>query len=105
MTKNTIITIIKENVSMLKRYHVKKIGLFGSYGRDEESNESDIDLLVEFDESAFDENYTGYFDSITSLATDLQSLLAGNVDLLTSDMISPYIAPNIFKEVKYIEGL
>lgn len=105
MNESTIISKIKENTHLLNECHVKKIGIFGSYIHGTETKESDIDLLVEFDESAFGENYKGYFDSITSLTIELENLLENKVDLLTPDMISPYIASDILKEVKYIEGL
>lgn len=103
MTANAIIDILKKNNDLLKRHHVRKIGLFGSYARGEESGASDIDLLVEFDEKAFGVNYKGYFDTATSLSSELCSLLHRNVDLVTVDMLSPHIASDVMKEVRFIE--
>jgi predicted nucleotidyltransferase len=105
MTTNAILDILKNNNDVLKKHHVSKIGLFGSYARGEEKSGSDIDLLVEFDESAFGSNYKGYFDTVTSLSAELCSLLNQNVDLVTIDMLSPHIAPDVMKEVKFIEKL
>jgi predicted nucleotidyltransferase len=105
MTTSAIIDILKKNNTVLKKHHVSKIGLFGSYARGEEKSGSDIDLLVEFDEKAFGVNYKGYFDTVTSLSTELCSLLHQNVDLVTVDMLSPHIAPDVMKEVKFIEEL
>ena len=104
MTTSSIINILKNNNDVLKKHHVNKIGLFGSYARGEEKCGSDIDLLVEFDESAFGVNYKGYFDTVTSLSVELCSLLNQNVDLVTVDMLSPHIASEVLKEVKFIEG-
>jgi predicted nucleotidyltransferase len=105
MTTSTIIDILKNNNELLKKHHVSKIGLFGSYVRGEENKGSDIDILVEFEEKAFGVNYKGYFDTVTSLSTELGSLLHQNVDLVTVDMLSPYIAPSVLKEVRFIEEL
>ena len=105
MTTGTILEILKKNNELLKKYHVSKIGLFGSYARGDEKSGSDIDLLVEFDEKAFGANYKGYFDTVTLLSTELSSLLHQNVDLVTVDMLSPYIATSVLKEAKFIEEL
>ena len=105
MKGELIISVLKENNNLLRRHHVKKIGLFGSYVRGEESGASDVDLLVEFDESAFGANFRGYFDAVTSLSADLGVLLNQSVDLVTVDMLSPHIAPKVLKEVKFIEGV
>jgi predicted nucleotidyltransferase len=105
MTTSAIIDILKNNNAVLKKHHVSKIGLFGSYARGKEKSQSDIDLLVEFDEKAFGVNYKGYFDTVISLSTELSSLLHQKVDLVTVDMLSPHIAPDVMKEVKFIEEL
>jgi uncharacterized protein len=103
MTTSAIIDILKNNNDLLKKHHVRKIGLFGSFARGEEKSGSDIDLLVEFDEMSFGANYKGYFDTATSLSAELCSLLHQNVDLVTIDMLSPHIASDVLKEVRFIE--
>jgi uncharacterized protein len=105
MTTSAILEILRNNDDILKKHHVSKIGLFGSYARGEEKVSSDIDLLVEFDENAFGLNYKGYFDTVTSLSLELCSLLHHNVDLVTREMLSPHIATEVLKEVRYIEEL
>ena len=43
-----LIRILKENRTELEtRFHVKRIGIFGSYARSEETDSSDVDILVE----------------------------------------------------------
>ncbi|MGV7929301.1 MAG: nucleotidyltransferase family protein [Spirochaetota bacterium] len=105
MTAHSIINILKTNSAILKRHHVKRIGVFGSYARGETNRTSDVDLLVEFDERSFGNDCNGYFDTVTSLAGELRSLLNREVDLVTRDMLSPHIAPAVLKEVRYLEGL
>ncbi len=105
MTVNTIFEILKKNNNILKKHHVKKIGLFGSFVRGEQTESSDIDVLVIFDDSAFGKNFKGYFDTLTSLSADLSSLFNKNIDLVTEEMLSPYIAPEVMKEVDFFEEI
>lgn len=49
MTKNEILNTLAENKSYIeKEFEVEKIGLFGSYAKDQQTQESDIDIYVEF---------------------------------------------------------
>lgn len=104
LTADEIISILKEHADVLKRHKVKKIGLFGSYARGGQKKKSDIDILVEFDDKAFDKNFTGYSDNYDDLSLSLKKLLGRKIDLVSDEMISPYIKPYVLKEVKYIEA-
>lgn len=103
LTHQEIITALRENLESLKKFKVKKIGLFGSYKRDEQRKKSDIDLLVEFDKSAFDKNLTGYSDNCDALLHELKKTLGQKIDLVTQDMVSPFIRPYIEREIEYLE--
>ncbi len=73
-----------------------KAYLFGSYGRGEASEGSDIDLLVELD-------YTQPIGlEFIQMQLDLQQLLAKKVDLVSARGLSKYIRPIIEKEKKLI---
>jgi len=55
LTKNEIIRLIKaEKVFLREKFGVINIGLFGSYAKDQQNLDSDIDFLVEFSEPRFD---------------------------------------------------
>jgi predicted nucleotidyltransferase len=55
MTKQEILTKLNEKKDFIqKEYGVKNIGLFGSYAKDQQSEDSDIDFYVEFKEKTFD---------------------------------------------------
>jgi predicted nucleotidyltransferase len=55
MTKEEILTKLNEKKDFIqKEYGVKNIGLFGSYAKDQQSEDSDIDFYVEFKEKTFD---------------------------------------------------
>jgi hypothetical protein len=49
-----IIDILKRHEQEIKkRFHVKRIGLFGSFARGDEKDSSDVDIMVEFEEPTF----------------------------------------------------
>ena len=98
-TKTDILEKLEDNITTIKKFGVKRIGLFGSAVRGELKDESDIDLIIEFEEEC------EKFSNLMNLYFYLQGLLNRKVDLVTSDSISPYLAPYILKEVKYIEKL
>ena len=104
LTSEEIIGILKKHSDILQKHKVTKIGLFGSYAKGGQKRKSDIDFLVEFDYAAFDKNFTGYSENYDALSASLKRLLGRKIDLVSDDMISPYIKPYVLKEVRYIEA-
>lgn len=98
MSKKDIEKILRRNKAILKKYKVNKVGIFGSFATGKTKKESDVDLLVEFDD------VIDLFDFV-HLTDELQKILKTKVDLSTPDAIKPYIRPMILKEVEWIEGL
>lgn len=96
LSSKEIFEILQRNHYLLKKYRVKKIGLFGSYIRNEASKRSDIDLLVDFEEKTF--------DNFIELAFELEKIFDRKIDLLTEKGISPYILPYIKNEVRWYEA-
>jgi len=48
MTKNEIITYLKEHKDdFMQKYQISKLALFGSYSRDENKDDSDVDIAIE----------------------------------------------------------
>jgi hypothetical protein len=86
---------LKKHKDLLKKYKVKRIGLFGSYVRGEQKKRSDIDFLVEFEEPNF--------DNFMDLAFSLEDLFRKKVELITNGNLSPYIQPYVEKEVRWYE--
>ncbi len=95
-TKGSIVYAIRENRERLKFFGVKKLGLFGSYVREEQHSGSDIDFLVEFQP----EKKT--FDNFIQLSFFLEDLLEHPIELVTTESLSPYIGPHILKEVENV---
>ena len=99
MDKTEIKNLIIKNKKNIRKFGVRKIGLFGSVVNGQTKTGSDIDLLVEFELE--NEKYT----NLVNLYFFLQHLLGRKIDLVTSNSMSPYLAPYILKEVEYIEEL
>ena len=96
-TKEYILTTIRENKKELLRFGILKVGLFGSYVRGDESEKSDIDLLIDFDPDH--EN----FDNYMAVCDILEQLFRNEkLEIVTKNGLSPYIGPKILKEVQYV---
>lgn len=96
-TKEYILTTIRENKKELLRFGILKVGLFGSYVRGDESETSDIDLLIDFDPDH--EN----FDNYMAVCNILEQLFRNEkLEIVTKNGLSPYIGPKILNEVQYV---
>jgi uncharacterized protein len=80
---------------------VKKVYIFGSYARNEETPESDVDILVDID---FQKEPLFSLFEFGGMLEDLKDLLKKDVDLLSTDGISKYIRPYIEKDRILIYG-
>jgi len=95
LTDKEIVNVINKNSDILKKYGVKKLELFGSYVKGEQKNDSDIDFLVEFNRSNF--------DNFMDLVFFLEDLFGKKVELITKGSMSPYIEPYVEKELIWSE--
>lgn len=96
-SKAEIIKLLKlhEN-EIIERFQVRKIGLFGSYVREQHDKKSDIDILVQFKPAGVT------FDNYMNLKFYLEELFAVKVDLILKDSIKKALKPYILKEVVYV---
>ena len=79
---------------LAQKYHLRQLGIFGSYAREDKTAQSDIDLLVEFDGPIGLEFVT--------LAEELESLLGVKVDLVSVNAIKPKMFKIIKKDLVYV---
>ncbi|OGI16656.1 MAG: nucleotidyltransferase [Candidatus Moranbacteria bacterium RIFCSPHIGHO2_02_FULL_40_12b] len=91
---------IKEKVRkqlplLKKKYHVKRIGIFGSFVRGDWRKGSDVDMLVEF------ESPIGLF-AFVEMEDFLSRSLRKKVDLVAKKSIKPAVKKEILKEVTYV---
>ena len=76
-----------------RRHHVRRLALFGSVLRPDFREESDIDVLVEFEA----ESAPGFFEFV-GMKEELSALLGRPVDLRTPGSLSPYFRDEILRE-------
>ena len=90
-----MVTLRLNRAELAKHYHVKDIGVFGSYARSKQRVSSDVDILVDFSEPV------GLFRFL-ELEEHLHELLGIKVDLVTKGALKPRIGERILKEVVYL---
>ena len=99
LAKKEILKNILAEREHIKKYGAKKIGLFGSFIRNEQKETSDVDVLVEFEKGM------KTFDNYMELKFYLEKLLGCRVDLVIADALKPQIKPHVMREVEYVEKL
>lgn len=94
LTKIEILSKLKELKPILyKDYSVKKIGLFGSFSDNTNTENSDIDIIVEL------EKPIGW--KFFSLEIYLEKIFKRKIDLVTKNALKEQIKDDILKKVKY----
>lgn len=87
---------IRNNIQPLKnKYKIKTIGVFGSYVRETQQKESDVDILIEFEEPIS-------LLEFIALERQLSKILGKKVDLVMKTALKPRIGRHILDEVVYI---
>lgn len=95
MTKQIILNYLKDHKEEFReKYGVEKIGLFGSYAREEETSNSDIDIFATMPSS---------FDKVANLKYTIEDDLAVEVDLsINHKRIKPIFLKLINKDICYV---
>jgi predicted nucleotidyltransferase len=86
----------EEKAHMKRVFHIRELGLFGSYIRGEETTGSDIDVLVEFTKGHKD------FFNYMRLKFYLEGLFGRNVDLVMKNAVKSRLKDRILSEVEYV---
>ncbi len=94
MRKEDVIRLLRENMEKIKEFGVKRIGIFGSAARDELRENSDIDVVVEF------ERGRGGFKDFGGLVEFLENLFQRDVDLLTPGGIESIRIKSVKRRIK-----
>lgn len=90
MTRDDILATIRTNDAELRKLSVRELALFGSFVRGDQTEASDIDFLVEFDQTTFD----NYLDTKELL----ESLFGRKIDLVIKSNIKPRLRERILSE-------
>ncbi len=94
LTKEEILNYLKENKEEFSsKYQVNKIGLFGSYIKDEATQDSDIDLIVDMPSS---------FKNYYALKNSLENYFEKKVDLGMLNTIRTFVRNQIQKDIVYV---
>jgi len=97
-TKEEILDFLKANKQdILKRYHLTKIGLFGSFARNQQTSLSDVDVLIEIEE-----NTKNIHDLKIDLNNYLSQMFDRSVDIAREKYLKPYAKDFILKDTIYV---
>ena len=93
--KEHITKTLKDNkADLATRYHLTSIGIFGSFAREDFKDDSDIDLLIDYDQPLGIE--------FIDLAEELEKILNRKVDLVSKNGIKPKYLEEIEKDLIYV---
>ena len=98
LTQQRILSFLKEKFSEWRRlYSIEKNGIFGSFARDEQTNESDSDIIIKFSENPKD-----VFYSKNKIRDTIEEKFEKKVDLANEQYLKPHVREQILKEAIYV---
>ena len=92
-----IFNLLEKHRTEIRGFGVREIGVFGSFARGEQTEKSDVDVLVDL------ENHT--FRAYMDLLFFLEDLFGRKVDLVMKETIKPIIRNRVLEETVYVQGL
>ncbi len=96
MKRDEVLKILRAHKGILsERFGVAELAIFGSFARDEATEESDVDILVHFDGPA---HWKRFFDA----QFYIEDLLGRDVDLATEKMVRAEIRPYVEREIVHV---
>ena len=97
-TQAEIVDFLTTHKQFLKeKYSISKIGLFGSFARNEMTKDSDVDLLIEIDKGT-----QNIYDLKTALKNYLSTAFKRDVDLARIKYLKPYAKKEILRDALYV---
>jgi|SRR5665213_365579 len=98
LTKKDILNFLTDNREFLRmHFHLTKIGVFGSFARDEQKPDSDIDLVI-----VMEDETKNIFDLKWELREFLKKQFNREIDICGENYIKPYAKSYILKDAIYI---
>ena len=92
MNRNELLRLLQAHKQALKeRFGVTSLALFGSFARDEATDNSDLDILVTFDGPATSRSYFG-------VQFYIEDLTGRTVDLVTDKALRPELRPSVERD-------
>ncbi len=96
ITRSDIFEMLEREKESIRGFGVSELGVFGSFARNEQRADSDVDVLVELQRETF-RDYMG-------LLGFLEGLFGRKVDLVMKDTIKPIIRDRVLRETIYVAG-
>lgn len=94
--KQEVFQLIQNHQSPLQKLGAERLGLFGSFVREEQKEASDVDLVVEFSEGQ------KTFRNFMNMAEYLETLLDRKVELVTWESLASFVKRNVKEEIEYV---
>ncbi|MCK4475099.1 MAG: nucleotidyltransferase domain-containing protein [Methanophagales archaeon] len=97
--KEDILNFIRQNMNYLKEhFFIKKIGLFGSFVHNEQTEDSDIDIIIELEE-----NTPAIYELKEELREFIGKQFHRDVDIAREKYLKSYVKSQIINEAVYVE--
>jgi predicted nucleotidyltransferase len=96
-TRDSIINALEHHREHIRRLGVRRLGLFGSAARGENTSRSDLDFLVEFEHKSF--------DSYMDVKDFLEQIFSRPADLVITEALKPRLREAILRETVHAQGL
>lgn len=87
--------LIQVKPRLQQAYQVTELGIFGSYARQEQSETSDVDVLIDYDQAPT-------LFKLVELREDLSEVLGMKVDVVTKNGLKPRTRERVLSEVVYL---
>ncbi|WP_149241075.1 nucleotidyltransferase family protein [Dyadobacter sp. 32] len=94
--KQQVFELIQNHKSAIQRLGAERLGLFGSFVREEQKEASDVDFVVEFGSGK------KTFRNFMNLADYLETLLNRKVELVTWESLASFVQRNVKEEIEYV---
>lgn len=99
INKEDILAFVRQNRHYLKEhFYIKRIGLFGSFVHDEQTEESDIDIIIELED-----NTPGIYELKEELRAFFGNQFQRDVDIAREKYLKSYVKAQINNEAVYVE--
>lgn len=92
---NDVMRLMNQHMESIDQFQVREIGVFGSIVRGDQTKDSDVDILVEFEENE------DTFDNYMDLKFYLEDLFNQRVDLVIAGAIKTALRKSIAESIKY----
>jgi len=97
LSQNIIMDYLKQHkIDFSQKYSIVKIGLFGSFATNKNTEDSDIDIVYKTSSKGLT------FAQVSQLENELSIEFGKNIDLVHEDFMNPLIKRKALKDIIYV---